>query len=115
MTRADAIARLNDQFRAGIFGAATVPGQMVMTAGVAALDLREQMIAWLLVKRFADFTPGNNPHGERDFGSISLPSGARLFWKIDYFENSEMQYGAEDPTDPCASYRLLTLMRAEEY
>ena len=41
--------------------------------------------SWLsgLCGVFADFSEGNEPYGELDFGSFNL-TGETLFWKIDY-------------------------------
>ncbi len=36
------------------------------------------------VVTFDDFTPDNDPHGERDFGAFDH-GGKRIFWKIDYY------------------------------
>jgi len=47
------------------------------------------------VEMFDAFTADNNPHGERDFGSIEH-NGEKVFWKIDYYDRS-LQYGSEDP------------------
>jgi hypothetical protein len=55
----------------------------------------------------------NDPHGERDFGSLGL-RGQRLFWKIDYYDLA-LEYGSPDPADPAVTRRVLTLMLADEY
>lgn len=49
-----------------------------------------------------------------DFGTIEVDGVGRIFWKIDYFDSC-YEYGSEDPTDPAATRRVLTIMRAEEY
>jgi hypothetical protein len=64
---------------------------------------------------FSDFKPANDPHREHDFGSIVLSDGEEAFWKIDYYADADMEYGAEDPSDPKRSFRVLTIMLAAEY
>ncbi len=87
-----------------------------MTAGVAALAQRFQIAALERVRSFDDFSVGNDPHAEHDFGAFELEEAdEKLFWKIDYYADQEMTFGAEDPSDPAASYRVLTLMLASEY
>jgi Protein of unknown function (DUF3768) len=54
-----------------------------------------------------------NAHGEHDFGSFTL-AGRKFFWKIDYYDK-ELRYGSENPADPAATTRVLTLMLASEY
>jgi hypothetical protein len=65
------------------------------------------------VETFNDFTPGNDPHGERDFGAFEH-NGNKIFWKIDYYDNT-MTNGSEDPSDPKQTVRVLTIMLASEY
>ncbi len=65
------------------------------------------------METFDAFTPDNDPHGERDFGSFEH-EGERIFWKIDYYDRS-LQFGSEDPSDPRQTRRVLTIMLASEY
>ena len=114
--RAEQTAALNDRFRAacGEPGKPHVPGRYVMTAGFASLERRLQIAAIDRVRSFDSFSAENDPYGEHDFGGFEL-EGERLFRKIDYYADQEMLIGAEDPSDPAASYRVLTLMLASEY
>jgi hypothetical protein len=59
------------------------------------------------------FTNDNDPYGEHDFGAFDV-DGARLFWKIDYYDRS-LSGGSPDPTDPAVTCRVLTIMLAWEY
>lgn len=114
-TAAQRIAALNDEFRGPrLPGTSRVPGRSFMTAGVAALDRDVQAEILKRVRNFSDFTFGNDPHQEHDFGSICVRD-EQLFWKIDYFEDDSMQFGAEEPSDPSRSFRVLTVMLAAEY
>jgi len=99
---------LNDNFRTTFIG-----GQLYLTIGVAELPIDVKAQALLLVKTFKDFTGGNDPHGEHDFGSFEV-AGEKFFWKIDYYD-LDRRYGSEDPSDPEKTRRVLTIMLAEEY
>jgi hypothetical protein len=65
------------------------------------------------VETFDLFTQDNDPYGERDFGAFEH-NGARIFWKIDYYDLT-MTNGSEDPSDPKQTVRVLTIMLASEY
>jgi hypothetical protein len=114
------IAKLNDQFRSrGRFGqpssgAPEVPGTMFLTMGVATLPRAVQFEIWAKVQTFSDFSEGNDPYGERDFGAFDI-GGKKIFWKIDYYADKTLSAGSEDPADPEKCFRVLTVMLAEEY
>jgi hypothetical protein len=114
--QAQKVAKLNDEFRrhAGVATSRSVPGRCVMTAGIAALGLEAQAEIFKRVREFSDFTPGNDPYGEHDFGSLTA-SGEEVLWKIDYFADARMELGSDNPADPARSYRVLTIMLACEY
>jgi uncharacterized protein DUF3768 len=99
---------LNDNFRSTFVG-----GQVVMSAGVAALPLDVKSHAFIGIQTFSDFNEGNDPYGEHDFGWFEV-AGEKFFWKIDYYD-SDMTFGSEDPSDPEKTTRVLTIMFAEEY
>lgn len=100
------IAELNDHHRRNI---PITPA--VMTSGVQALggEMVRRIVA--AVRAFDRFTEDNDPWGEHDFGSIEI-DGERIFWKIDYYGDSDYSTGAE-PDGPV--YRMLTIMLASEY
>ena len=106
--KTERIRELNDAFRKTFAG-----GKVVMTASVASLPDMVRANALLEVARFDRFTPDNDPHGEHDFGSFEL-CGRKFFFKVDYYDLS-MEFGAEDPSDPAKTTRVLTLMLAEDY
>jgi len=108
--RRAAIALLNDTFRQHL-GLAGGPGRTVMTRALAALPATAQADILHAVRMFADFTPGNDPYGEHDFGALDA-GGERINFKIDYYEDAEMEFGAEDPR---TCYRVLTIMLASDY
>lgn len=96
------ISMLNDKFRKSGAG-------VVMTNGAMALpDVCGLMQR---IRTFDEFNEDNDPHGERDFGSLDW-RGHKVFWKIDYYD--ENLRGWADPlTKEC--HRVMTVMLAEEY
>lgn len=106
--RKAAIRTLNDKLRCDHMG-----GQLFVTRGISELKtgIMPQIID--AVTRFDDFTPGNDPHSEHDFGALTV-LGRKIFWKIDYYD-SAMEYGSEDPADDSITSRVLTIMLASEY
>ncbi len=103
------IADLNDRFRKGD----RTLGKHMASARVNALTSEQQQELTRLVRVFNDFTEGNDPHGEHDFGAVEF-EGEKWFFKLDYFD-AEFEYGAEDPSDPHYCRRLLTIMHSSEY
>ena len=102
------IRDLNDQFRTSLSG-----GRVMLTSGIRALGPVALLQIVTAVRTFSDFAQANDPHGEHDFGSVEL-AGARVFWKIDYYDH-RFQYGSPDPSLPGLTGRVLTIMLAEEY
>jgi hypothetical protein len=106
--RIEKIASLNDAFRISFVG-----GRVVVTAGVAALDAPTRAAVLRAVKTFTAFTPANDPHGEHDFGFLSVDEH-QFFWKIDYYDPSLSRH-SDDAADPSVTTRVLTIMLTEEY
>ncbi len=106
--RAQRIAEFNDRLRQTFQG-----GRIMMTNGVANLEasVRHQVLE--AVRRFEDFTPGNDPYQEHDFGAVEV-GGSRFSWKIDYLDK-DLTYGSEDPADSTITERVMTVMRSDEY
>lgn len=102
------IAHLNDVFRSTLSG-----GMVVHTPGVVALDEFTRTKLMKLIRTFNDFGEGNDPHGEHDFGLVSV-SGRDFFWKIDYYD-LEMKNASPEPNNPKVTTRVLTVMRSDEY
>ena len=108
MTREN-IQRLNDFFRLTGEG-----GMVVATSGINEMFEGDMKDILKRVKYFSDFNEGNDPHEEHDFGNFEHNSN-KIFWKIDYFSDSRMEFGSEDPSDPDKTFRVLTIMLASEY
>ena len=102
------IRRLNDELRQHLIG-----GLAVITPGVAALgqEAVERIVKTIAV--FDDFSHENDPHEEHDFGSFTA-EGETLFFKIDYYDKS-LEMHSPDPSDPCVTERVITVMLASEY
>lgn len=103
------IRRLNDQLRIGRGINITV----VVTQGIQALGEDSLPKVLEAVARFDDFSEDNDPHHEHDFGAIDI-LGEKVFWKIDYFDNT-MKWGSPDPANATKTWRVLTIMLAQEY
>ena len=112
------IAELNDQLRSRVgiptFGG-SVPGRAMMTVGIMSLTPEQIIHIWAGVRNHNVFTEDNDPYGEHDFGSLEISAPIKVFWKIDYYADEKCNAGCENPSDPAKSYRILTIMLAEEY
>jgi hypothetical protein len=104
------IRELNDAFRKSLDPNL---GKLVITSGVNSLPSDVRAMAIRETETFDAFSADNDPHGEHDFGNFEL-AGRRFFWKIDYYAPG-MEGGSEDPADPTLTWRVLTVMLAEEY
>ena len=102
------IAGLNDVLRTTF-----LTGRVLMTEGVRALPDALQSSIVEAVQTFKAFTPDNDPHGEHDFGAVTV-EGHTVFWKIDYYA-PDMIHGSEDPSNPAVTRRVLTIMLAREH
>ncbi|WP_234881764.1 DUF3768 domain-containing protein [Agrobacterium larrymoorei] len=83
----------------------------MLTQGVNALDENTRRNVIRAVQAFADFSPGNDPYGEHDFGAVKV-NEALFFWKIDYYDR-DLQNGSPDPD--AVTCKVLTIMLAGEY
>ena len=106
------IAEINDKFRAAVLTEPQKDGRCVLTQSVHFLDPDVKMSILAKVKTFNKFTEGDDPYGEHDFGVIEdLP---RAYFKIDYYADETMEFGAEDK-DKETAYRVLVIMLADDY
>jgi hypothetical protein len=115
LNRLFTIRALNDALRARaglpFFGRSR--DRILITQGIAALPPLDQIGIVARVRAFEDFQEDNDPHGEHDFGSFAH-GGETIFWKIDYYD-ADLEQGSEDPADPAATARVLTILLAEEW
>ena len=103
------IRRLNDALRKG----ENQDGMIVVTAGVQAMGEDFLAEARQAVAAFDTFNEDNDPHGEHDFGSLTVRD-EKLFFKIDYYDQS-MSAHSPDPADSKVTCRVMTIMLAGEY
>lgn len=106
--RTQQICALNDQFRTTFTG-----GRVVLTGGTMALTDEDRVALFAAVKSFQDFTPDNDPHGEHDFGAVTLRD-MKFYWKIDCYDRDLLNH-SPDATDTKLTVRVLTIMRDQEY
>lgn len=106
--RAEGIARLNDKLRTTGTG-----GQIMVTRGVSTLDGFNAPDLMAALKNYDGFDIDNDPHGERDFGDLTL-WGEDLLWKVDAYDKA-YQYASPDPADERVTNRVLTVMLVTEY
>ncbi|MCQ0090367.1 MULTISPECIES: DUF3768 domain-containing protein [Rhodobacterales] len=111
------IAKQNDAFRTSITGsvklAGVPPGKLVMTAGIAARsdEFRTALIEALVA--FDAFDANSDPYGLHEMG-VLVVEAERVWFKFDLYDEN-FEYGAETPTDPARTRRVLTLLFPSEY
>ena len=111
------IAEQNDRFRRTWGADFTVPGQIVLTRGVADLSPAAKAIIMQRVQGFDVFTEDNDPYGDHGFGAFEFEIGGNsyhIFWKIDLYD-TDYSMGSDDPGNTQVTRRVLTIMHASEY
>ena len=102
------IATLNDNFRKSFIG-----GEVLLSAGIAAMSSEDKANIISMVQNFNDFTPSNDVYGEHDFLSIDY-KGNKIFAKIDYYDLN-YEFMSENPANPDITNRVLTILLSCEY
>ncbi len=102
------IRLLNDAFRTSLVG-----GKVMLTSGVQALADSDRDAVIEAVRRFNNFSAGDDPYGEHDFGRVEVAKDA-YFWKIDYLDRS-LEHASDDPACIEQTVRVLTIMACEEF
>ena len=107
------IARLNDLARSAMGVACTA----VATVGFRSLSTSDQSRVRELIETFDAFTEDNDPHGERDFGTIYQLGDGRWTTERPRVREDErdLQFGSEDAANPAITRRVLTIMLSDEY
>ena len=111
------IAAQNDRFRNTWGADVTVPGQIVMTRGVADLSPAAKAIILQRVQTFDAFNNDNDPYGDHTFGAFEFEIAEHayhIFWKIDLYD-TDYAMGSEDPANVAVTRRVLTILHAFEY
>ena len=106
--RAEVIASLNDQLRKTGVG-----GTIMITQNVRRLAGYDAEALAAALANYDEFDCDNDPHGERDFGDLTL-FGTDLLWKVDYYD-LDLKFGSDDPADPGVTHRVLTVLLASEW
>lgn len=106
--RKSRMRRLNDNLRKG-----RGKGELLVTPGVIDLANGALPDIFALLRAYDAFSTDNDSYSEHDFGAFSY-RGAKLFWKIDYYDRS-LRYGSDDPANGAITTRVLTLMLVSEY
>ena len=101
LTAKETAAR-NDRIRA-ILPMTHKQDRFVYTAGLDALGAEIVAEAIGKVKTFSDFKEENDPYGEHDFGSFTVSTGDKCFWKVDDYRGHD------------GIRCVLTIMVAEDY
>ena len=102
------IAILNDKFRKSFIG-----GEVLLSAGIAAMSSEDKANIVSMVQNFNDFTPSNDVYGEHDFLSIDY-NGNKIFAKIDDYDLN-YEFMSEKPANPDITNRVLTILLSCEY
>lgn len=106
--RAERIARLNDQLRKVRIG-----GNIMITSGVKRINGFDADALTKALADYSEFDSDGDPHGERDFGCMTL-WGHDLLWKVDYYD-TDLKFGSDDPADASVTSRVLTVLLASEW
>ena len=106
--RAEQIAKLNDRLRITGKG-----GAIMITQNVQRVTGFDACVLAAALASYDAFDLDNDPHGERDFGDLSL-WGYDLLWKVDYY-NPDLKYGSNNPANPAVTSRVLTVMLASDW
>lgn len=118
------IAKLNDAARTGSLPTSRTVFTRAL-ADILAGDAEDAgtrqaslMLGQAALRRLINETPidpGNDPHGERDFGAAEF-QGRKIFWKIDVYANDgTFSWGSETPWDVQQSFRVVTIMLASDW
>jgi Protein of unknown function (DUF3768) len=107
------IRELNDAFRASLITPNPL-GKLYATAGVAARGAAFQNRVIEAVVACSVFTQDIDPHGTHDMVRVVV-DGVTIWGKIDFYDKTDPDLGAEDPSDPTTTERVMTVMLPDEY
>ena len=101
------IAQQNDLFRKGVL-CHNIPGRIVTTRLLAKSPRYREIID--AVRAFDSFDESNDPWKEHDEAIVG-----DAYFKIDYYEDEELEYGSADSSDLSITYRIMTIAFTSEY
>ena len=114
--RAARIAAQNDAFRKAVIPCGPpcdLPGRVLVTRSVQARGDAFVRAALEAVAGDETFTPENDPYGDHGFGAV-IVEATRVWWRIDLFD-LDFRFDSEQPDDPDATTRVLTIMLPEDH
>jgi len=106
------IAKRNDNFRNLVLQKALDYGKAVISRTFNVLDEELKQEAYEKIREFTDFNEDNDPYNEHEFGKLSISNGDNLYWKIDYYADSNCELGTLHKAE---AYLVLTIMILEDY
>lgn len=98
------IRELNDELRTN---GRALNGRVVVMGGLVNDSAEKRHQVFEAVAKFDDWTTGDDPYGEHDFGKVVV-EGEAIIRKIDYYSLDEA-HGSEHPEDQKTTIRVLTL------
>ncbi|UXT53236.1 DUF3768 domain-containing protein (plasmid) [Agrobacterium tumefaciens] len=104
------IRELNDELRTKGYA---LNGRIVAMGRLGQDHEAKQIRVVLGASEFNQWTEGDDPYGEHDFGKFEVDGDAFIF-KIDYYDLDET-HGSEHPEDQKTTIRVMTLMYADDY
>jgi hypothetical protein len=104
----DRICRLNDTFRRAFHGSEILLTQQFLTLPPS---MRRRAID--AIKACDSFPPEYDIYQEHDLVMVDV-DGTVIYAKIDYYA-LDMGFPAEDPSDPLATKRVMTIMLSNEF
>lgn len=111
------IAAQNDLFRTSILNTPAAPqdiqGRMLITAGVMAEGEAFMQEALQLTADYDAFSEEADPYGLHEMGVLEV-QGRAVWWRIDLYD-CDYRFGAETPSDPSQTRRVLTILLPSEY
>lgn len=101
------IAQQNDLFRKGVL-CHNIPGRIVATRLLANSPRFRELVD--AIRAFDSFDESNDPWREHDEAIVG-----DVYFKIDYYEDEELEYGSADSADLAITYRVMTIAFTSEY
>lgn len=106
------IQQLNDRLRTTLAGGMIIfTGRLAQMKDGRGVALQHRVLAE--VRRFDDWTSGDDPHNEHDFGLVEVDE-QRFYFKIDYYD-LDLAYLSPDPANPAVTKRVMSIFFAEDY
>jgi hypothetical protein len=106
------IAALNDELRTR---RTARNGRIIVTGALIEETGDGEKMARILdaIRDFSDFNDDNDPHGERDYGRVTV-DGEEIMFKFDYYALNEENL-SEHPEDPNVTIRVMSVFYASDY